>query len=85
MEHLKEIGTVVYIQVGLDVLEERLGNMKNRGVVLREGQTLESLYEERSVLYEQYADVVVDETGLGPEETLEELLLQLQRYAQRMQ
>jgi shikimate kinase len=59
--------------------------MKNRGVVLREGQTLESLYEERSVLYEQYADVVVDETGLGPEETLEELLLQLQRYAQRMQ
>jgi shikimate kinase len=85
MEHLKEIGTVVYIQVGLDVLKERLGNMKNRGVVLREGQTLESLYEERSVLYEQYADVVVDETGLGPEETLEELLLQLQRYAQRMQ
>ncbi|MBQ2575937.1 MAG: shikimate kinase [Lachnospiraceae bacterium] len=81
MEHLQEIGTVVYIKVDLKTLEERLDNMRNRGVVLREGQTLESLFEERTPLYEKYADVVIDEKDLSPEETLELLLKHLQKLA----
>ena len=34
-----------------------------RGVVLKEGQTLKDLYDERSKLYEQYAEITVDESG----------------------
>lgn len=71
MEHLKSIGTVVYLKQNLWHLEKRLRNIKGRGVVLKPGQTLADLYEERTVLYEKYADIIVDEHGLNIEETLE--------------
>lgn len=74
MERLKEMGIVVYLSLPLDQLESRLGNLRCRGVVLREGQTLEELYQERSPLYEAYADLTVDETDLDVEQTLERLV-----------
>jgi shikimate kinase len=79
MEHYKEIGTIVYLKVGYRELKGRLGNIKNRGVVLKEGQNLETLYEERCPLYEKYADVIVDETGLNVEQTIEKILNLLER------
>ena len=60
MEHLKSIGCVVYLYCPYGVIEERLGDFSKRGVVLREGQTLKDLYDERCPLYEKYADVTVD-------------------------
>ena len=74
MEHLKEIGTVVYLKLDYETLASRLGSLKGRGVVLKDGQTLKSLYEERVPLYEKYADVTVDERGLDLESTLTKLL-----------
>ena len=74
MEHLKEIGRVVYPKVSYAILEKRLADIKGRGVVLKEGQTLENLFEERSKLYEQYADIEVCEEGLDVEQTVEKLV-----------
>ena len=74
MAHLKEIGTVVYLHVPFATLEKRLADIKGRGVVLKEGQTLETLFEERSKLYEQYADIEVSEEGLDVEQTVEKLV-----------
>lgn len=74
MEHLKEIGRVVYLKVSYAILEKRLADIKGRGVVLKEGQTLENLFEERSKLYEQYADIEVSEEGLDVEQTVEKLV-----------
>ena len=74
MAHLKEIGTVVYLHVPFMTLEKRLADIKGRGVVLKEGQTLENLFEERSKLYEQYADIEVSEEGLDVEQTVEKLV-----------
>ena len=71
MEHLKSIGTVVYLKQSLSVLEKRLRNIRNRGVVLKKGQPLKDLYRERTALYEKYADVTVDEYGLDIEETVQ--------------
>lgn len=70
MEHLKEIGTVVYLNVSFPVLEKRLSDIKGRGVVLKDGQTLYDLYMERTPLYEKYADVSVCEDGLDVEQTV---------------
>ena len=61
MEHYKKIGKVVYLKVSLETLKKRLHHAKQRGVVMREGQTLDLLYKERALLYEQYADITVDE------------------------
>ncbi len=74
MEHLKKIGEIVYLKADYPTIEKRLGNLEKRGVALKKGQTLKDLYEERCVLYEKYADVTVDEKGLGTEETIGEVL-----------
>lgn len=79
MEHLKEIGTVVYLEVPFSILEERLSDIKGRGVVLKDGQTLYDLFMERTPLYEKYADVCVSEEGLGVEETVDLLVSKLQK------
>lgn len=60
MEHLKDISTIVYLKLEYEALALRLGDLKKRGVALKEGQTLLDLYNERIPLYEKYADVVVD-------------------------
>lgn len=74
MNHYKEIGTVVYLQASFDTINRRLGNARNRGVVLRDGQTLNDLYDERVRLFEKYADITISEDGLLLEETIEKVL-----------
>ena len=74
MEHLGEIATVIYLKLSYKALRKRLGNLKNRGVVLRDGQTLKDLYEERVVLYEKYADITIDEENKNLEETLQSII-----------
>lgn len=71
MEHLKEIGTVVYLKLSYRKLKKRLGDLRCRGVVLKKGQTLKDLYEERIPLYEKYADLTIDEGGMTVEQTME--------------
>lgn len=77
MDHYKNIGKVVYLKVSMEVLTKRLSDVKQRGVVMREGQSLTSLYNERSVLYEKYADITIDEKNLTMEEVVAELLAAL--------
>ena len=74
MQHLKSIGKVVYLKLSLDSLSKRLGNLKGRGVLLKDGQTLSDLYEERVPLYEKYADLTVNEKNLDVEQTLQKIV-----------
>ena len=78
MEHLGRIGAIVYLKLSYPAVESRLRDIRGRGVVLRDGQTLLDLYRERAVLYERYADVTVEEDGFGVEETLEKTLQALE-------
>ena len=71
MLHYKDTCQIVYLRCPYEILSKRLGDLKGRGVALKEGQTLLDLYEERSVLYEKYADIIIDEDNKGIEETLE--------------
>lgn len=79
MEHYKKIGTVVYLQASFETINTRIRNPKERGIVLKDGQTLRELYEERAVLFEQYADLTINEDGLSLEETIERVLGILQK------
>lgn len=80
MEHLSEIATVIYLKLELPALTRRLGNLKKRGVVLREGQTLTDIYNERVPLYEEYADIIVDEHHCTIEKTVEKIIKKLEEY-----
>ncbi|BDF06306.1 shikimate kinase [[Clostridium] hylemonae] len=78
MKHYKEIGTVVYLKASYETINKRLKSAKNRGVVLRDGQTLRHLYDERVPLFEKYADITVCEDGLKLEDTIEKVIGALQ-------
>ena len=73
MEHLKKTGAVVYLKLSFAEIESRLGDLKKRGVALKEGQTLRDLYEERIPLYEKYADLTVECGGKSIRAIVEEL------------
>lgn len=73
MAHLKQQGIVVYLQHRYEVIESRLTNITTRGVAMREGQTLYDLYQERTPLYERYADLTLAADGLTTEQTVEKL------------
>ena len=69
IDALKKIGKVVYLKLSYEEIDRRLGDLKARGVALKDGFTLKDLYEERTPLYEKYADIVVCLDGLTVEES----------------
>ena len=77
MQHFREIGAVIYLQVDFEVIRKRLHNIKRRGVVLRDGQTLRDLYDERCALYEKYADMVVREADGEIEDVVAEIICRI--------
>ena len=80
MRHYKEIGTVVYLKASYQTIKRRIRNPKKRGVVLRDGQTLRDLYNERVPYFEKYADITVCEDGFRIEETIENVLNAVENY-----
>ena len=60
LEKMREEDVIVYLKADFETIKARLGSLKKRGVVIRKGETLKDLYDERVPLYEKYADVVVD-------------------------
>ena len=60
VQKLKESGTLVYLKLSYETVAARLGDLKKRGVALKDGFTLKDLYDERTPLYEKYADIVVE-------------------------
>ena len=63
MKHYKSRGKIIYLYCSYEVIEKRLGDFSKRGVVLKPGQTLRDLYDERCALYKKYADIIVDCSG----------------------
>jgi shikimate kinase len=74
MKKLAENSIIVYLKLDYNKLKYRLGNIKNRGVVIRKGQSLSELYKERIQLYEKYADVIIDENGCNVEKTVSKII-----------
>ena len=80
IEHLAEIGTVVYIRLGYDEIEHRLGDLHKRGVAMREDMTLRDLYGERTPLYERYADIICDGEGRLLRELVTDIVTKIEKY-----
>ena len=79
MSHFKKDGKIVYIRAKVATIEERLDNIKTRGVTLEPGQTIKNLYDERVPLYEKYADITVDCDNGTVEDVIEAILRSYQR------
>ena len=74
MEKLKKNGIFVYLKLPLSEIEKRLADIKTRGVAMKNGSTVAQLFEERAPLYERYADITLDCTGLTPEQCVDSIV-----------
>ena len=74
MEELKKGGIVIYLRISFDTMLKRIANISSRGILLKNGETIDAMFEERAALYEKYADFVVDCDGKETENTVSEIV-----------
>lgn len=74
MDHLKSMGTVLFIDLPLETIRARVADLDSRGVVRAPGQTLDALYAERLPLYRRHADITVPGGPLTHEQMVQRLL-----------
>lgn len=84
MDHLKQTGVVIYLQLDYSLLAQRLTNLATRGIAMGANQSLSELYQERKSLYEKYADLTVDSSAISVEVTLERIMQQLRASRARL-
>lgn len=63
MEHLRSLGKIIYLYCSFETIVARLGDFSKRGVIMKPGQSLRNLYDERCALYEKYADITISCDG----------------------
>ncbi len=68
LKALGKTGILIYIQVPLTVLEERIADMGQRGLVMAKEQTFEQLYQERAPLYEKFSKLTISGEGMNAEQ-----------------
>jgi len=73
MQHLKQFGPIIFLDVSFVELEARIHNMNSRGIARPTNQTFADVYAERRPLYLRYADIVIDCTGKKLEQLLDEV------------
>ena len=61
MMHLKKSSIFVYLKVNNSELDNRVTDLKGRGVVTSGKETMQEIFEDRTRLYQRYADVTIDE------------------------
>ena len=54
MAHLASLGPVVFLDVPLETIEERIARNPDRGLAIGPGQTLADIFYEREALYSHY-------------------------------
>lgn len=73
IDKFKETGIVVYLKIPYDEIVSRVGDLKKRGVVIKQGSSLKDLYNERVPLYEKHADITVELNENSIEENAEKI------------
>ena len=79
MAHLKTGGVVVFLDIPLEVVLERIGDHSARGISRRPDQSLEELFTERFELYSCVADIAIDCVGRNQEGVCDAVLAALAR------
>ncbi len=74
MQHLKADAVVVFLDIPLDTVLERIGDYSARGISRRPDQSLEDLFTERFDLYSHAADIAIDCVGRNQEEVCDAVL-----------
>lgn len=77
MQRLKAAGPVVYLQVELPVLEQRVAKAPPRGIASDGAQSFAEIYAERTPLYRHFADCTIEAGDASAEEVAAAVLTTL--------
>jgi len=83
MLHFRDIGLVIYIRLPYEEIHDRLGDLVERGISMKEGQSLQELFEERAPLYEKYAHIITDTQGLTIRESVFFIMEKISSYRKK--
>lgn len=73
MENLEKCSHIVYLKVSLAEIEDRVGDLVARGVVLNGCKDITELYDQRVPLYEKYAQITIECDGKTVEQCVDEI------------
>lgn len=73
MKHLKSLGKIIYLHLDYEHMCSRISNLSTRGVVMKNGESLRDMYNERLPLYEKWADYTVECNHNSVEQTALEI------------
>lgn len=73
MKHLKSLGKIIYLHLDYEHMCKRISNLSTRGIVMKNGETLKDMYNERLPLYEKWADYTVECNHNSVEQTAFEI------------
>lgn len=74
MNVLKQGGQIIYLHVPYEEIKSRLINIKTRGIVIKKGNSLKDVYEERVPLYIKYSDKILDCSNKDIEHCVSEMI-----------
>jgi shikimate kinase len=78
MAHLRGAGTtIVHLDLSPVLLQKRMDDMDERGVVREAGQSVADLYAKRAPLYRRYQDVYIRCDGLSTEQVVSAIVSHL--------
>lgn len=80
VEHLKSLGPILYIDVPLEIILERIARKPDRGLAIAPGQTIEDLFNERRALYRKAAQVTIEGGNEAPQVYAAEAVRLLREY-----
>lgn len=73
MTHFKENGVVVFLDVPIEEIQERIGSLKERGVVSNGKEGIDEIFADRDMLYRRYADITYSQKHNLLRDSVEEL------------
>lgn len=74
MNVLKLGGQIIYLHVPYEEIKRRLINVTTRGIVIKKGNSLQDVYEERVPLYIKYSDKTLDCSNKDIENCVSEII-----------
>lgn len=72
MQHLAQQGLVIFLDVDLNILKQRIQNESTRGIARPAHQSFEEVYTERLPLYQHFAHITVHNNAMMDIEQLTE-------------
>ncbi len=67
MSHLGKTSEIVFLDISLETMVDRLGDFSERGIAKPKEMSLEQMFQERRALYQKYARLTVDGEAKSPE------------------